>query len=98
MTEPKKYRKRPVEIEAMQWDGTASGATPIINWILNGGGTASYWAPGEWDAEAPKAAYISTLEGSMLASPTDWIIRGVAGEFYPCRADIFTATYEAVES
>jgi hypothetical protein len=44
-----------------------------------------------------RGIYLSTLEGSMWAGPHDWIIRGVAGEFYPCRADIFAATYEEVE-
>lgn len=39
---------------------------------------------------------IETLEGVMLASPGDWIIKGVGGEFYPCKPDIFKATYEAV--
>lgn len=40
---------------------------------------------------------IATLEGVMQAKPGDWVIRGVQGEFYPCRDDIFRATYEAVE-
>jgi hypothetical protein len=40
---------------------------------------------------------ISTLEGDLRASPGDWIIRGVKGEFYPCKPDIFAATYEPVE-
>jgi hypothetical protein len=41
--------------------------------------------------------YIRTLEGDMLAMPDDYIIKGVAGEFYPCKLDIFTQTYEAVQ-
>ena len=41
---------------------------------------------------------IATLEGVMQAKPSDWIIRGVQGEFYPCKPDIFAATYEAVSS
>ena len=40
---------------------------------------------------------IDTLEGKMFASPSDWIIKGVQGEFYPCKPDIFEATYEVVE-
>ncbi len=86
---------KPVEITAAQWDGTAEGAIPIINWVLAGDGAANYWGPGEWDQEAPYATYIviKTLEGNMLASPGDWIIRGVQGEFYPCKPDIFAATY-----
>ena len=42
------------------------------------------------------AVYIETLEGVMRADPGDWIIQGVKGEVYPCKPDIFTATYEAV--
>lgn len=42
--------------------------------------------------------YIFTMEGEMCASEGDWIIKGVAGEFYPCKPDIFEATYEAVEA
>lgn len=41
-----------------------------------------------------RGIYVPTLEGSMFAGPTDWIIRGVQGEFYPCKADIFMATYD----
>ena len=91
-----KYRKKPVTIEAMQWDGTAESATPIINWILSHDGSATYWAPGEWDSAAPQAAYlvIMTLEGQILASPGDYIIKGVQGEFYPCKPDIFAETYD----
>ena len=94
-TTPQRFTKRPVTIEAIQWDGTASGATPIIDWILNHDHSADYWAPGEWDHET-NAAYIriTTLEGNMIASPGDYVIRGVQGEFYPCKPDIFTQTYE----
>lgn len=90
-----RYTKRPVTIEAIQWDGTQSGATPIIDWILDHDHSADYWAPGEWDHEA-NAAYINitTLEGNMIASRDDWIIRGVQGEFYPCKDAIFRETYE----
>lgn len=44
--------------------------------------------------ETEKGILIHTLEGNVLASPSDWIIRGVAGEFYPCKPEIFEATYE----
>ncbi|CPT77012.1 Uncharacterised protein [Mycobacteroides abscessus] len=99
MSGPQRFRKKPVEIEAMRWDGTAEGATAAIDWILSLGGTARYYAPGEWDQGETDGAYlvIDTLEGRMLASPDDWIIRGVAGEFYPCKPDIFEQTYERVE-
>lgn len=84
-----KYRKKPVIIEAQRWDGTAEGATPIINWVLEGGSTARYR-----DDDAHLAIAIDTLEGTMLAQTGDWIIKGVQGEFYPCKPDIFEATYE----
>lgn len=90
----RQYRKRPVTIEAAQWDGTAEGATPIINWILESGGTARYAC----DEHCTGAHYlaIDTLEGRIIASAGDWIIRGVAGEFYPCKPGIFAATYERI--
>jgi hypothetical protein len=93
-----RFRKKPVEIEAWQWGGSAQGATPIINWLLENGGTARYYAPGEWDNGETLGSYlvIDTLEGRMLAGAGDWIIRGVKGEFYPCKPDIFAKTYEVV--
>lgn len=97
-----RYRKKPVEIDAVQWDGTAEGATPIIDWILGSGSTATYACSdpnrcSETDGDTPHRIEIHTLEGTMRADIGDWIIKGVAREFYPCRDDIFRATYEAVE-
>lgn len=96
-----RYRKKPVEIEAVQWDGTAEGATSIIDWILASGPTASYTCSNPdrcsgTDGDVPHSISIQTLEGTMRAELDDWIIKGVAGEFYPCKPDIFAATYEAV--
>jgi len=75
-----KYRKKPVVIEAVQYDGTF----PLA--FLNGDervrGCGDYLE-------------IVTLEGVMRANIGDWIIRGVAGELYPCKPSIFEATYEA---
>lgn len=83
----KKYRKKPVVIEAVQWDGTAEGALPIIEWSLEQGLlVVSYRGAG--------VLQIDTLGGTMTARESDWIIRGVRGEFYPCKPDIFAATYE----
>ena len=92
MSDPRAYRKKPVWIQAAKWDGSAKDAAVIISWILNQGGTARYTG----DEHCTGAHYIAidTLEGRVVASPTDWVIRGVAGEFYPCRADIFEQTYE----
>jgi len=85
MTEVKNYRKLPVVIEAMQFDGTILEAKGIYEWIRSYGQHAYYDVGG---------LFISTLEGEMLVSPMDWIIKGVKGEFYPCKPEIFEATYE----
>lgn len=106
--EVKRYRKKPVEVEAVQWAGGSEAATPIIDWILTNGGTARWHEEREavrdphtgeavLDAE-PEHLEIDTLEGTMWALPGDWIIRGVAGEFYPCKPSIFDTTYEPVSS
>jgi hypothetical protein len=80
-----KYRK-PVVIDARQWDGTSRGAERIASWM----GRAS----GYVGVHGTPHIIIRTLEGEHIASPGDWIIRGVKGEFYPCRDDIFRATYD----
>jgi hypothetical protein len=80
------FTKRPVTVEAMFWDGVVSTATTIIDWMLASGGTARYH-------DDPSALSIDTLEGTMTAVPGDWIIKGVRGEFYPCKQEIFEATY-----
>lgn len=87
-----KFRKKPVEIEAAQWGipGAPSRPEQIVNWVTERGGRARYVL------EPFEALAIVTLEGTMYASPGDWIIRGVQGEFYPCKPDIFAATHEAV--
>ena len=89
-----RYRKKPVVIEAKQWDGLAFN---ILNgpWrdFLGWPDAGKIYACGETGQNLA----IETLEGKMIASPGDWIIRGVKGEFYPCKPDIFEATYEPVE-
>ena len=94
-----KYRKKPVVIEAMRWDGTEASLAVALNWIdfdsLPNDGVHTKVGVGY--APALGTLDIPTLEGMMTASPGDWIIKGVAGEFYPCKPDIFEATYEPVE-
>jgi len=80
-----RYRKKPIIIEARLWDGSLACADEIVQWsngIVKKGPTNSL--------------LIQTLEGEMRADVGDWIIKGVKGEFYPCKPDIFKATYEAV--
>lgn len=92
----KTFRKKPVEIEAMQLDGTQESAEDILAWVdpLTHGRTFAVPEKGtdRW------TVVIETLEGAMAASPGDWIIQGVAGEFYPCKPDIFAQTYDEVSS
>lgn len=98
----RKFRKKPVVNEAMQWDGTAKDASRIIDWIFKSGvRTARYHEPEQYgDCGAikytPPQLHIDTLEGTMVASVGDWIIQGVSGEHYPCKPDIFEKTYEEV--
>ena len=89
----KKYRKKPVTIEAMQL--TRHNACEIAEW---GGENVFvvYIVGKRFDHE--KAINIRTLEGVMEADPGDYIIKGVQGEFYPCKPDIFAATYEEVQN
>lgn len=98
-----RFRKRPVTVDAMHWDGTAEGARVVIDWILQSDGTANYWCrdPDACGAHGSAVGQhdimVRTLEGQHIASPGDWIIRGVQGEFYPCKPDIFAATYELAD-
>lgn len=83
-----KFRKKPVVIEAMQFKGGWSGdGTVICDWV----GANANWTSTSTGGELK----IHTLEGTMTATEGDWIIKGVKGEFYPCKPDIFEATYEA---
>lgn len=83
------FRKKPVVVEAVQW--TENNAEEIQAFLMAGEFAANGWVKGRY-------VEIGTPEGLMVASPGDWIIRGVKGEHYPCKPDIFTATYEPVIS
>lgn len=93
-----KFRKKPVVIDAMQWDGTRA-CKELIEEVFYDLETNSVELPlvGDWDGKTYLSWTIYTLEGLIDASPGDWIIRGIKGEHYPCKPDIFEATYEAVE-
>lgn len=89
-----KYRKKPIVIEAVTCRyalyGFASEWSALPPWL-----EAAYEKGGV--VPTPKGIFLPTLEGSMLAGLDDWIICGVQGEVYPCKPDIFAATYEPVE-
>jgi hypothetical protein len=95
-----KYRKKPVVIDAVRWTGQEADLQAVFELVdfdklppdeaHVGAGIGFVPAHGTLD--------IPTLEGVMTAQPGDWIIKGVKGEVYPCKPDIFEATYEAVEA
>ena len=82
-----KYRKKPVEINAVQ-----VGSIPYKTLAAWCGGS-----PLKGDRGKCIGIIIPTLEGNMRADVGDWVIQGVQGEFYPCKPDIFEATYEPVD-
>jgi hypothetical protein len=84
------YRKKPVVIEAIQWNGNNQGE--IANFISKMLRTKYTHEEGNPSGKIT----IETLEGDMTASVGDFIIKGVQGEFYPCKPDIFEKTYEEV--
>lgn len=84
-----KFRKKPVVIEAEHF--TMENKDRCFSFIDRKGYA-------DFDGEGSPTLRINTLEGEMTASLGDWIIRGVRGEFYPCKPDIFDATYEPVTS
>ena len=95
-----KYRKKPVEIEAIQWTGKNN--REMFDFLTNYELTNEFMSnTGEnFDIDHDKikgGLIIKTLEGEHLASIGDYIIKGVEGEFYPCKPDIFEKTYEEVK-
>ena len=82
-----KYRKKPVVIEAVQWTG--HNISEIVCFV----GDALI----STEIKPMKQFHVGTLEGPHSASVGDFIIRGVKGELYPCKPDIFERTYEAAE-
>ena len=99
-----RYRKKPVVIEAVQvaaavydgktWNGSPFKCDVVPQWLVDAfsNGTVSVH-PSDRDYAL---LAIKAPEGTMIAQPGDWIIRGVKGELYPCKPDIFEATYEPV--
>lgn len=90
-----KWRKKPVVIDAIQWTGAnLKEVTAFLNGSLSLDGLGYM----TWEHFVDEhGLHIATLEGDMRANEGDFIIRGVKGEYYPCKPDIFLATYEPVE-
>lgn len=86
-----KYRKKPVVIEAMQFTGEFGNYDAICDW------SGVTFPANTGDTDTVAEMFIRTLEGEHRADVGDWIVKGVKGEFYPCKPDIFEQTYEAAE-
>ena len=96
-----KFRKKPVVVEAAQWFDEYRGQrfdddTPLNAVVLRRHPWTGHGGPCTLEC-APAQPVVETLEGPHVVTDGDWIIRGVAGEFYPCKPDLFAATYERVE-
>ena len=84
-----KYRKKPVVIEAMRYMGSFSYDEMGVEWGDSFAKTTSHQSH-------TNSMWIRTLEGTFSVNLGDWVIKGIKGEFYACKPDIFEATYEAV--
>jgi hypothetical protein len=99
----KKFRKKPVEIEAWQWNGLCVGENiEDVRVFLEQWGCwavidEEYHRSSSWqNGYVGYEIYIETLEGRMHVSKGDWIIKGVVNEFYPCKHSVFAITYEEI--
>ena len=88
-----KYRKKPVVIEAVRWDGKLV----TLHQLQKSGMETTIYSIGTYPIEICNLR-VKTLEGEHIADIGDWIIKGVKGEFYPCKPDIFEMTYEKENS
>lgn len=90
-----KYRKKPVVIEAIQWTGNTTEIKELCGNNCSYNVDDSAWKVGKGIPH--EELVIHTLEGDMKARRNDYIIKGINGEFYPCKPDIFEKTYELAE-
>lgn len=92
-----KFRKKPVEIEAIQYDNLNKEEVEKFVGCKLRSVIDSYHYDQGLPIPPTRFLYINTLEGEMRVDPGDYVIRGVKGEFYPCKPDIFEATYDKVD-
>ncbi len=97
---PRQFRKKPVVVEAMQWTGDWHTLKDLCAWVN------SYDDPDDDHiltyesfklsdvSDSISRVMVNTLEGPLQVSPGDWIVMGIAGEFYACKPEIFEVTYE----
>lgn len=87
----KKYTKRPVTIEAMQFTGTEENFNHLIE--FTGEAVCNFMMSKTFEGQQIATCCVPTMEGLMTATQGDFIIKGIKGEFYPCNEDIFHLTY-----
>jgi hypothetical protein len=95
-----KFRKKPVVIDAIQWTGRESDMPKVLEFfgdLSTLPNPHGYVNAGLGYVPTSGVLDIPTLEGIMECSPSDMIIKGVKGEFYPCKFEIFELTYDRVE-
>lgn len=91
------YQKKPVHVQAWQWTpGNKDESRAMLHRLQEA--NVIHHISGDGRALETNSVKITTLEGIMTASPGDWIIKGIEGEFYPCKPSIFEATYELVDA
>lgn len=88
-----KFKSKPVVIEAVQFDGTLNSAVEIIKWSGDKCGMEQRHTRKTHQV----VLVIKTLEGTMRAQKGDWVIKGLLGEFYPCKPDVFERRWERLE-
>lgn len=90
------YRKKPIEIEAFQYDGDLKGKDGyyVPDWAVDAFELGVMYYASRSDNEPPCELFIKTLEGDHHVSVGDFVVQGIQGELYPCKPDIFEATYE----
>lgn len=86
-----KYKPKAVQVDALQWDGTAANAQTLVAWVQAGGMLAYYD-----NSQYPDGLYVvvNTLNGPLYASPQDWLVCGASGEFSIYKPDVFAASFD----
>ena len=87
------WKKKPITIEAFRWTGGPDQTEDPL-WAVEAIKAGTIWFGYDPGKENAPCLVIATLEGSHIANPGDWIIKGIKGELYPCKPEIFAATYE----
>lgn len=93
-----RYRKKPLVIEAFRLTPDAlKDKSKWPGWFAEAWAEGEVFSAGSLPFGEGRCFLVKTLEGTMMATPGDWIIRGTQGEMYPCKPDVFAEVYEAIE-